>query len=1051
MSRFLVIIMSSVSREISKFSLLSPVSHATFFVIFSVSHNIVVICFVSREKLVILSVSRNVLVISFVSRNIFVILFSDLSPVLAMAAFEHNLKYLTHIRNHNLPTSYTLTSLYSYHPATLMMPRRIRDGVSSAHSLASDTSDVTRHRRVPRRKGGQETAISPAGSNARSSRAAARARNQSTSGASSPPASVPKVVTTRLFKRGRLIETAPSNARPAARQQAPPQPLSGLIYSDDDEKDLDAVDDDDEYVENNFSSFPPPAKVRRFRVLGGPQPPDTSNMSSTEETKALARFEKERRRWLDANRNKVAKDNHEANLSTSSPSRAQLRNYSGDQCPTIRLMMLVESQRLLPGHLFRSKETLMIRIAEEANLRHLKVTVMKSSYISYVVGGPNFYVASSFRKDAGWLVTVACCREEDEVLSIPPNAHYFDEGKLRLPFRAKWISYLLRKTVADCPGASYRVMSEVIRDYVNEYAITNNILQDARDHAKKNIFGEAEDNVKYAYALRESLQQKGHVCELIFTSRREVIRTIRAVVIKEELDRRELANEPTLERGQARVEYLNAWFRTHEVELTFFLGMEDGPELKFLTGILIATATSKAQAPFLQDVIQADAAHMAFGKYTFFSAYAGSANQKMVGLGCGILFGNEDKNNWKTFWEFLHKAHPIINQRSKTIITDQDKGSSSSIKEILTEVGLFHCSFHRRQNILRKFGGGKGNTPLTAMWMYNRLMQCNNVSSIQYLRSKYSEKIHPSHLHYLGGIDDEQQYPAARCAMSDDIIMYGLSASSGAESMNRANDSVRRRTATDALNAALLWVQKESDRYERSKADAWKKDRFRSEKPLTPRGMSLMKDIFENCDTALYRITNVTETDTHHFAKIHKYSTPHREYEVKIPIEGQTHGSRFGTCTCGFPRKEGIPCDHMVAIVKVGAIPMLTKVSIMPYWFTREQWQLQFPTEVISPADITLAAMKSNSFKVDNLRYCPEWTVGRKKGRPKKGQRTLGITDHIQNSAKKRKRAQGGTARRRGELEIETILESEEADDIEQLLQADGVEAEIKGTIGIAD
>ena len=75
----------------------------------------------------------------------------------------------------------------------------------------------------------------------------------------------------------------------------------------------------------------------------------------------------------------------------------------------------------------------MIRIAEEANLRHLKVTVMKSSYISYVIGGPNFYVASSFRKDAGWLVTVACCREEDEVLSIPPNAHYFDEGSFGCP------------------------------------------------------------------------------------------------------------------------------------------------------------------------------------------------------------------------------------------------------------------------------------------------------------------------------------------------------------------------------------------------------------------------------------------------------------------------------------------------------------------------------------------------------------------------------------------------------------------------------------------
>ncbi len=66
-----------------------------------------------------------------------------------------------------------------------------------------------------------------------------------------------------------------------------------------------------------------------------------------------------------------------------------------------------------------------------------------------------------------------------------------DKDKLRLPLRAKWVSYLLRKTVADCPGASYRVMSKVICDYVNEYTITNNILQDAREHA--DIFGEPED------------------------------------------------------------------------------------------------------------------------------------------------------------------------------------------------------------------------------------------------------------------------------------------------------------------------------------------------------------------------------------------------------------------------------------------------------------------------------------------------------------------------------------------------------------------------------
>jgi hypothetical protein len=52
---------------------------------------------------------------------------------------------------------------------------------------------------------------------------------------------------------------------------------------------------------------------------------------------------------------------------------------------------------------------------------------------------------------------------------------------------------------------------------------------------------------------------------------------------------------------------------------------------------------------------------------------------------------------------------------------------------------------------------------------------------------------------------------------------------------------------------------------------------------------------------------------------------------VTIPKVGQVHGSRFGTCTCGFPRKEGCPCDHIVAIGKVGAIATLTRVSIMPY------------------------------------------------------------------------------------------------------------------------
>jgi hypothetical protein len=93
----------------------------------------------------------------------------------------------------------------------------------------------------------------------------------------------------------------------------------------------------------------------------------------------------------------------------------------------------------------------------------------------------------------GWLVRVACCREGDEVLRIPPNSHYFDERQLCNLFRGKWIGYLLRGTIEDCPGATYGVLSKVIQDYVIPFAVTNNIIQDARNHAKTGIFGKPDD------------------------------------------------------------------------------------------------------------------------------------------------------------------------------------------------------------------------------------------------------------------------------------------------------------------------------------------------------------------------------------------------------------------------------------------------------------------------------------------------------------------------------------------------------------------------------
>ena len=146
------------------------------------------------------------------------------------------------------------------------------------------------------------------------------------------------------------------------------------------------------------------------------------------------------------------------------------------------------------------------------------------------------------------------------------------------------------------------------------------ILQQSRDWAKFQLFSDPNDNVTYSEGVREAIIGMCHFCELLYSDRCKVIQTLRSLVVREEIKRREDNNKPVLERGEMTENFIRNWFIANEVSLMTQLGMEDGPPQRFLTGIFIATSASKAQVPFLQEVIQADAAHMSFGKYTLFSA-----------------------------------------------------------------------------------------------------------------------------------------------------------------------------------------------------------------------------------------------------------------------------------------------------------------------------------------------------------------------------------------------------------------------------------------------
>ena len=64
-------------------------------------------------------------------------------------------------------------------------------------------------------------------------------------------------------------------------------------------------------------------------------------------------------------------------------------------------MMVVESHHLDRGQLFWYKETLVLRVAEEANLRNIKVSVIKSNTYRTLLVGIIFMLQRTFDVNLG--------------------------------------------------------------------------------------------------------------------------------------------------------------------------------------------------------------------------------------------------------------------------------------------------------------------------------------------------------------------------------------------------------------------------------------------------------------------------------------------------------------------------------------------------------------------------------------------------------------------------------------------------------------------------
>jgi hypothetical protein len=126
--------------------------------------------------------------------------------------------------------------------------------------------------------------------------------------------------------------------------------------------------DDDYYYDTEFHGK---GASGRKLTPGGPQKPDTTSMGEVEAEQVLKEWRKERKRYTDGVALQKRKELHDDVTFDES-------TYTGVLSDKIRLMSQVEDLPMKVGHTYPTKEMVLIRIAEEANLSGCMITISRS-------------------------------------------------------------------------------------------------------------------------------------------------------------------------------------------------------------------------------------------------------------------------------------------------------------------------------------------------------------------------------------------------------------------------------------------------------------------------------------------------------------------------------------------------------------------------------------------------------------------------------------------------------------------------------------------------
>ncbi len=256
----------------------------------------------------------------------------------------------------------------------------------------------------------------------------------------------------------------------------------------------------------------------------------------------------------------------------------------------------------------------------------------------------------------------------------------------------------------------------------------------------------------------------------------------------------------------------------------------------------------------------------------------------------------------------------------------------------------------------------------SALWMFNKLSECRSVAQWERERNQYFHNMHLKDIKYMISIADALQYAVKCCKDADNVYMFHRTTSQGSEGMNAVNREIRSRIAVCPVDATMLSIKAKCKRFRSQHVAAWS-----SSNELTPHGKQEYKEVFNGVNDHDFSINLVDRgNDGWEFSVLRNVVGGRMTNTVTIP-KVLTKGSYFGRCACGLAQRDAIPCEHMAAVVVSSRIPALSQTDIMPFWWMRAQWQLQYGKYVSAECFANMEVVRAEFQPDERNRYCPAW------------------------------------------------------------------------------